>query len=1160
MSRVVSGAPPTGFQTTQIIGGLNSPTAFAFAPDGRLFITELAGVIKVYKNGQVLSAPFAELQVTASGDRGLLGIAFDPDFSNGSPYVYLYYTGVDEFNRIARLNASQDIANGPPQIIYQSYSPSEWLHVGGALGFGPDGKLYVSIGDNGYPPNAQDLSFANHFGKVLRLNRDGTVPTDNPFYGRYDVAPEIWAWGLRNPFRFQFDSATGNLYLGDVGNKTWEEINLIERGKNYGWPTCEGPCSEAGMTNPSYSYNRAGIDGSIMAGPVYRGNAFPTNFQGKLFFGDYAAGFIKTLDLSASQAQNFDLDSGTVIDIKEGPDGAIYYLTIFPGALYKVTNSQSGNQPPLVSAASNVTQGPAPLSVNFSSMGTSDPEGDPLTYNWNFGDGTLSSEANPTKIYNTNGSFSAQLSVSDGTNFAVSDPILIQVGTPPTVTITSPTNGSSYQGGSKIFYSAVATDSLGNPLPDSAFTLEVIFHHGSHIHPFLGPINSRQGNFNIPESGHEDATNVWYEIKITGVDSEGLSTTQSVNIYPETANVTINTSPTGFNLILDGTSFATPLTFSGVVGMKRELSVPVLQKLGGTIYNFVNWSSGRSVKHIVQIPTVDTTYTANFSPAPAFTGEYFNNQNLSGAPTLIRNDPEINFVWSYGSPDPSIDGETFSTRWTKTQFFAEGLYRFTTTTDDGVRLYIDNVLVIDEWHDQSSVVHTTDVDLSQGDHEIKMEYFENSGVAVAKLSWDLSPNQVAEPVPLTPAPTEYWQGEYWNTPGSSSQPAIPITVPNLSRNDNDIYFDWSWGSPDPIISGDRFVSRWTRSIIFESATYRITTTSDDGIRVYLDGNLVHDFWVDQPPTTHTTDVPVSAGSHTVVVEFYENTGTAVSQVTIDKLETQANGNGLLATYFDNIDLSGASVQRIDQQVSFDWFWGSPHPSIGADTFSTRWTGQILPAYSETYTFYTTTDDGVRLWVNNQLIIDKWLDQSSTEWNGTINLTGGTLYDIKLEYFENGGVAKSVLSWSSTSQLKQVIPQARLFAPSSNLYTGEFWNTPGAGSQPNIPSTPPDLTRSDADINFDWDWGSPDPSISGDHFVVRWTKSESFIDGTYRFTTTSDDGIRVYLDGVLIHDWWIDQPSTTHSTDYVVVAGTHEIIIEFYENTGTAVANFSFVKL
>ena len=391
--------PPVDFQTTLVVGGgLNGPSGFEFAPDGRIFVLERGGLIKVIKNGQLLPEPFADLPSEASGDRGLIGVAFDPDFGVSNHYVYFYYTGPDLLNRLVRFDASGDVGTDGPFTLFQTQSLSQHLHVGGSIRFGPDGKLYFAVGDNGYASNAQDLT--NPHGKILRINKDGTIPPDNPFVGQPGKVEAIWAYGFRNPWRFQFDPVTGMLYGGDVGDFTWEEVNHIVKGGNYGWPVKEGLCTSscAGYIDPIHAYNHDGESAAVTGGPVYRGGMFPEAYRGDLFFGDYAKGFIHHADLDEDGNVNavfeFDGEAGSVVDLKEAPDGSLYYLTYFPGAIYRVTYGTDSHLP-VANATADVTKGVPPLTVNFSSAGSYDPDDDDLTYEWSFGDGTTSTEANP---------------------------------------------------------------------------------------------------------------------------------------------------------------------------------------------------------------------------------------------------------------------------------------------------------------------------------------------------------------------------------------------------------------------------------------------------------------------------------------------------------------------------------------------------------------------------------------------------------------------------------------------------------------------------------------------------------------------------------------------------------------------------------------------
>src|SRR5688572_5993540 len=237
----------SGFSETLIAGGLRKPTAMAFAPDGRLFVCEQDGALRVIKNGALLAAPFASLTVNSVGERGLLGVAFDPGFESNR-FVYVYYTATtpNVHNRVSRFTAIGDVAQGNETILMDLEPLGATNHNGGAIHFGVDGKLYIAVGENAVSSNSQTL--ANRLGKILRINADGSIPADNPFYNQASgVNRSIWALGLRNPFTFAVEPVSGSLHINDVGQSTWEEINLGVAGANYGWPATEGPTS-----NPAY--------------------------------------------------------------------------------------------------------------------------------------------------------------------------------------------------------------------------------------------------------------------------------------------------------------------------------------------------------------------------------------------------------------------------------------------------------------------------------------------------------------------------------------------------------------------------------------------------------------------------------------------------------------------------------------------------------------------------------------------------------------------------------------------------------------------------------------------------------------------------------------------------------------------------------------------
>ena len=334
---------PADFVETQITGnGLSNTTAMALHPDGRIFVCQQSGELRVIKNGVVLPTPFVTLTVNADGERGLLGVTFDPNYATNR-FVYVYYTATTPtiHNRVSRFTANaanEDVAVAGSEVVLLNLETlGATNHNGGAIHFGPDGKLYIAVGENAVPPNSQSL--ANRLGKILRINSDGSIPADNPTsFANIAGSPSgvnraIWAVGLRNPFTFSFQPGTGRMHINDVGQGTWEEVNVGTAGANYGWPTCEGACATGGMTNPLYQYSSAvAAPCAITGGAFYNPTTatFPAQFIGKYFFADFCAGWIKVLDPlsppATGAAADFTTGISAPVDIQVANDGSLYYL------------------------------------------------------------------------------------------------------------------------------------------------------------------------------------------------------------------------------------------------------------------------------------------------------------------------------------------------------------------------------------------------------------------------------------------------------------------------------------------------------------------------------------------------------------------------------------------------------------------------------------------------------------------------------------------------------------------------------------------------------------------------------------------------------------------------------------------------------------------
>lgn len=638
---VAAATLPAGFSEFVVASGLSNPTAMQIAPDGRIFVCQQGGALRVISGGALLATPFVSLTVDQSGERGLLGVAFDPNFAVNQ-YVYVYYTvpgggGVTVHNRVSRFTANGNVAVAGSElpIVELNNLSSASNHNGGAINFGPDGKLYIAVGDNANGANAQSMS--TRHGKILRVNPDGSIPTDNPFYGTASGDNRaIWALGLRNPFTFALNPGgpAPTMAINDVGEGTWEEVNPGAAGANYAWPTREGDFdptlpANAAFTRPRHYYESNNGPCAITGGAFYNPATptFPAAYQNTYFFADYCGGWIRRVDLTATPTYpattasvGFATGISSPVDLKVGDDGSLYYLARGAGAVYRV---QYGTVAPTIGthpANRTVTVGQGAM-FTVVANGTA-----PLAYQWqrnnqDINGATSASYTFPNaQLVNNNDTFRVNVSNSAGNLFSNPATLTVTTNTAPTATITAPTAGTLYSGGQTISFAGTGTDAQDGTRPASAFTWRVDFHHDTHSHPFYPATSGiTSGSFVIPTAG-ETAANVWYRIYLTVTDSGGLSTTVQRDVLPRVVRLTLATSPTGLGLTLDGQPVTAPTSFDSVVGMVRTIGAAG-QVVGGTTYAFDGWSDGGSATRAIATPAVNSTYTAMFVA-----------QNVSGVP------------------------------------------------------------------------------------------------------------------------------------------------------------------------------------------------------------------------------------------------------------------------------------------------------------------------------------------------------------------------------------------------------------------------------------------------------------------------------------------------------------------------------------------------
>jgi glucose/arabinose dehydrogenase len=632
-----STALPADLDRTTVVAGLNEPTDFAFLADkdhpdqiDRILITEKSGAIRVYDPQTGDLTTLVKLPtVTADGERGLVGIEVDPHFwtagKEGYHTIYVAYTGADNYDRLSSLTVSDSL----DQVINEdellkSTELGNNFHHGGELQFDPQGRyLYWAVGDNTDSSNAQDLT--NIHGKILRLNRDGTAPADNPFVKVPNAVKQIYAYGFRNPFRFTF-APDGQLLVADVGESAWEELNVVTAGANYGWPSEEGSCSGCEYVNPIYAYPHSDTPahaGSITSVVVYTGDALPASYQNKVFIADYSVGWIKELTFDSEftsliSERTFDSDAGATVKLDQGPDGNLYQLNIYPGQL-SVIASSGGNRAPTAVVTASSTYGPDDsLEVHFSSRGSTDPDGNALTYQWDFGNGKTSTEADPTMVFTNTGDYTAYtvtLTVSDGTKTGGATQRIVVGSTPPTADIA--VSETTYDAGDSISFRAVeAMDDQDGPLPASAYKWTVVFRHADHQHPFEDNIVGPSGSITIPRTP-DQLSNTFYHITLTVTDSSGLSTTRSVDVNPNLVSLTFNASSPDATYTIDGIPHKGSYTDRAVVGVERVLNAPSPQFTGDGQLVFGSWSDGGTQNHVIVTPATNASYTATYDLLPS---------------------------------------------------------------------------------------------------------------------------------------------------------------------------------------------------------------------------------------------------------------------------------------------------------------------------------------------------------------------------------------------------------------------------------------------------------------------------------------------------------------------------------------------------------------
>ncbi|CAN5287030.1 PQQ-dependent sugar dehydrogenase [soil metagenome] len=739
-------AVETGFQIETVFAGLSLPTVVRFSPDGRIFVAEKGGAVKVFdsfSDTTPTTVVNVSSQVYSYWDRGLLGMALHPNFP-ASPYLYLLFAldtrpygdtcptppgpttdGCMANGRLLKIQVNPDNTSGTStELLTGGFWCQQFpSHSTGSLEIGPEGALYVSAGDGASfnvvdygqlggslsgthtPQNpcadplneggalrSQDARTTSdpltYDGTVLRINPDtGAAWQTNPLSGGDPADDAILAYGLRNPFRMTVAN-NGDLYVGDVGWGTWEEINRLPSGAfaNFGWPCYEGTGRQNGydganvpvcetlygtpsaVTPPLFTYRHGsalkscpevqGNSSAITGLAFYPGGAYPNNYDGSLFFADYSRGCIWVMFLGANgQPSPNDIvrfvNEEPSVGLYSGPGGDIYSIDHIGGRVRRFRYVGGINNPPVANASAAPLSGTVPLTVSFSSSGSSDPDNDILFYAWDLdGDGGFDDAfiANPSFTYNSAGTYQTRLQVSDGQGGSdMSDPVTITAtatqNQPPVATITSPTSILTWGVGQTISLAADANDDAAGL---NYSWLVTIVHCSANVptdcHEHVETTLAGQ-NVNYVAPDHDYPTRLRFDLTVT--DAGGLTDQESVEIQARSVLLTLKTSPGGFATTIGGS----PATSLEVIASSRQtIAVVTPQSQGGFTYAFRTWNDGTTSASRTVTVASSITYTATYNGLPTAA--------LTASPTSGPVGTTVNFTASGND----VDG-TYAIAW-----------------------------------------------------------------------------------------------------------------------------------------------------------------------------------------------------------------------------------------------------------------------------------------------------------------------------------------------------------------------------------------------------------------------------------------------------------------------------------------------------------------
>jgi glucose/arabinose dehydrogenase len=627
---------PSRFVVRTVVSGLDLPTDMVILPSGDFLVTEKGtgsgpfsqSQVRLVRQAVLQPTPVLTLRVNSEADSGLFSIVLDHQFASNH-YFYLWYsTGEgalgwqgETYNRLSRFvyDATSGTADPVSETIILDEIPWSPLHNGGGLAFDAQGNLLVATGDAGTPAHlptvnlAQDVESLN--GKVLRIRpRAGggyDVPSDNPFRdGDDEVQPEIYALGLRNPFRMTQRLSDQNFYLLDVGQETWEEVNQLVPGVNYGWPYREGRCQVYGteldcvptppeFTDPVLVYpHPVEMGAGVTAMAFYEGTQWPPEYQGKLFVADFNSNWVGMMDLADPNQTltQFATGMNSLVDMEATPEG-LYAVSIYDGTIQFLYYDESSNLPPSAQLSATPIGGKAPLFVEFTAVGSQDGDGDVLQYGWNFGDGsalTTTTVPTVTHVYTQDGTYLATLQVTDelGAKSEIRNQLIeVYSGAYATViqeNLTEP-GRTLYRGGDQIRFRAVRAGDTTGLDPVTPYSWTILLHHNEHIHVLVNEYVNSEIMLDISTETHALNSPLWYEIVLSMHTASGQVLLITHELRPQTTWIQALSWPGDAIITLNQQRLDPEDPVLVIVGQKYVLEATPMIVHDFKVGEFTNW-------------------------------------------------------------------------------------------------------------------------------------------------------------------------------------------------------------------------------------------------------------------------------------------------------------------------------------------------------------------------------------------------------------------------------------------------------------------------------------------------------------------------------------------------------------------------------------------